>query len=212
MNKKLKEILRPIYRRIVIGMLSNYRLRRLARQRPLKIVVGASMTSQPGWISTQMEFLNLLRPNNWKRYFSKNPIDAILAEHVWEHLSREEGVLAANICFQYLKPSGYLRVAVPDGFHPDPDYIEYVEPGGVGPGASDHKILYNYRTFNELFESAGFRVDLLEYFDENGQFHYKQWDPIDGMIRRSKRFDKRNSDRKFNYTSIILDARKLSSI
>ena len=80
-----------------------------------------------------------------------------------------------------------------------------------GPDAADHKVLYTYRTLREIFESAGFRVDLLEYFDENGEFHHKDWDPNDGMIRRSKRFDHRNRDNQLNYTSIVLDAKKCIS-
>lgn len=34
-----------------------------------------------------------------------------------------------------LKPGGYVRVAVPDGFHPDPAYIEMGRPGGYGTGS-----------------------------------------------------------------------------
>ena len=51
-------------------------------------------------------------------------------------------------------------------------------------------------------------IDLLEYFDEKGEFHYKEWSPHDGMIYRSKRFDERNQNDLFNYTSLILDAKK----
>jgi predicted SAM-dependent methyltransferase len=49
---------------------------------------------------------------------------------------------------------------------------------------------------------------LLEYFDERGTFHYHDWSPADGMIRRSARFDSRNVGGHLAYTSIILDAKK----
>lgn len=207
MKLLLKNIVHPIYKLAKV-MLSRYRLKRLVKQRPCKIVVGAGGIFQYGWIPTEIEYFNLLKPDDWERYFSNNLIDAILTEHVWEHLTKEQGIIAAKKCFQYLKPSGYLRVAVPDGLHPDPKYLEWVRPGAVGDGAKDHKILYTYKTLKEIFELVGFKVDLLEYFDEKGEFHYREWDPNDGMIHRSKRFDERNREGKLNYTSIIIDAWK----
>src|SRR5450631_4653063 len=118
-----------------------------ARARPRRLVVGASGICEAGWIPSDIEYLNLLNAGDWKTYFDKASIDAILAEHVWEHLSVDDGLAAARRCFEYLKPGGYLRVAVPDGFHPDPKYIDHVRPGGSGPGADDHKVLYNHATF-----------------------------------------------------------------
>jgi len=120
----------------------------------------------------------------------------------------EDGLIAACNCHMYLKPEGYFRVAVPDGFHPNAEYIDYVKPGGIGAGAEDHKILYNFRSLESVFMHAGFHIDLLEYFDEKREFHYKEWSPQDGMIYRSKRFDERNQNGLLNYTSLILDARK----
>ena len=54
----------------------------------------------------------------------------------------------------------------------------------------------------------GFEVRLLEYWDEQGVLHQAHWDPAQGRIRRSVRFD--TKDRGFPYTSLILDARKRS--
>jgi predicted SAM-dependent methyltransferase len=151
----------------------------------------------------------LLVENDWACYFSPNSVDAILAEHVWEHLTSDKDVTAARNCFKFLKAGeGYLRAAVPDGLHPNPDYVESVMPGGSGSGAKDHKVLYTYRTFPEIFDSVGFEVFLLEYFDELGDFHHVDWNPSDGVIQRSRDFDPRNVNGKLNYTSIILDARK----
>ncbi len=204
----LKNKIAAAYARLEKEAFRRFGFRRLLKRNPCKIVIGASGIFQEGWISTDQELLDLLRPMKWKRYFRDQRIDAILAEHIWEHLRWEEGILAAGICFQYLKPGGYLRAAVPDGLHPDAEYIEWVRPGGIGAGAQDHKMLYTYKTFSKMFELAGFRVDLLEYFDENGQFHFKDWSPADGLIQRSSRFDERNAGAKLKYTSIILDARK----
>jgi predicted SAM-dependent methyltransferase len=196
--------IRRAYRRAVGAS----RLRRLEWQRTKRIVVGASGQFGKGWVPTDVELLDLLDPDGWERHLQPGSLDAILAEHVWEHLTEEEGVAAARTCFKYLSTDGYLRVAVPDGLHTASAYIEWVKIGGVGPGADDHKVLYTYKTIREVFERAQFEVVLYEYFDEEGRFHYKEWDPGDGMIRRSKRFDERNENGRLDYTSIVLDARK----
>jgi len=192
----------------VRGKRGSYRLKKLTKARPLRLVIGASGIYDTGWLDTDIEYLNLLNPKHWEVHFQRNSIDAILAEHVWEHLTIDEGLEAAKRCFEYLKPGGYLRVAVPDGFHPDEEYIEYVKPGGSGAGADDHKVLYSHITFADIFEKAGFRVIPLEYFDSEGEFHYIDWNPDDGKIHRSRRFDERNKDGRLNYTSLILDAYK----
>ena len=201
--------------RQAIGRFMHQRaLRRALDGQPVKrIIVGASGTEFEGWVPTNQDILNLLVESDWRAYFKPDSLDAILAEHVWEHLTQEEAVEAARHCFKFLKPGGYLRVAVPDGFHPNPRYIEWVRPGGNGPGADDHKLLYTYDTFRKVFTSAGFDVSLCEYYDEHGEFHGIDWNPADGMVRRSKRFDKVTFDRSksggdFDFSSIILDAIK----
>ena len=187
------------------------RLRKMqATPAPKRIVIGSAFRHDPGWVPTDIEFLNLLKPSDWDRFFAPASLDAMLAEHVWEHLTMEEARAAARTCFTYLRPGGYLRVAVPDGLHPDPIYRDWVKPGGASPGqlANDHKVLYNYRTLRDVFESAGFRVELYEYFDEAGAFQYRDWDERAGTIWRSKRFDKRNTGGKLVFTSIVADAVK----
>jgi predicted SAM-dependent methyltransferase len=185
------------------------RLRAIVRRAdPLRIVLGASGIHDAGWIPTEIGVLDILKVKQWSRVFAHNSIDAILAEHVWEHLTPEQGLLAARNCLRFLKPGGYLRVAVPDGFHPDPNYIDWVRVGGSGAGADDHKVLYNCQTFRGLFQDAGFEVELLEYFNPAGVFHASTWGPAAGKIYRSQRFDERNQNGALNYTSIIVDARK----
>jgi predicted SAM-dependent methyltransferase len=173
---------------------------------PLRIVVGSGGVVQDGWTGTDKACLDLLDPDAWENFFGKQRIDAILAEHVWEHLTLDEAVVAAKTCLRFLKPGGYLRIAVPDGNHPDRDYIRHVRPGGSGPGADDHKVLYNYELLSRTLSEAGFAIKLLEYFDEEGRFVFNEWDASDGMINRSSRYDERNRDGKLNYTSLIVDA------
>jgi predicted SAM-dependent methyltransferase len=207
--------LRPIVRCTRTFFRTRFGARRLRRafaaSHAPRIVVGSSGIFEPGWIPTEIEVLNLLRPADWKKFVSENSLAAILSEHVWEHLTTEEGAVAANTCLTYLRPGGYLRLAVPDGFNPDPDYREWVRPGGSGPGANDHKTLYTHESLGRLLSNAGFQVELLEYFDVAGQFHFTDWDPADGMIHRSRRFDERNHDGQLRYTSLIIDAVKPST-
>jgi len=97
---------------------------------------------------------------------------------------------------------------VPDALHPDPQYREQTRPGGSGPGATDHKVHYTHESLSALLHSAGFKVELLEYFDAAGNFHATEWAPADGMIHRSRRFDERNRGGTLRYTSLIVDAHK----
>ncbi len=104
-----------------------------------------------------------------------------------------------------------MRVAVPDGNFPNADYQNMIKIGGPGPAdhpAADHKIVYDYKRFMDVFTSAGFAVDLLEYCDENGRLHYNQWSFAAGKIYRSLLSDHRNSGGNLGFVSIILDAIK----
>jgi len=201
--------LRNNYHQAKFRRMQRRELKQALRDRPVKkIIVGAGGTQFEGWIPTNKEILNLLVESDWAAYLKPDSLDAILAEHVWEHLSLEEGARACRNCFAFLKQGGLLRIAVPDGFHPDADYIAQVKPGGYGPGADDHKVLYNYRTLAAMLEKAGFKTRLLEWFDEQGNFHHEDWNAMDGFVMRSTRYDQRNKDKPTAYTSLIIDASK----
>ena len=176
---------------------------------PLRIVVGSAALGSDAWIDTNVQYLNLLDDAHWQRAFRDHPIDAILAEHVWEHLTLDEGRRAAAQCFKYLRPGGYMREAVPHGNHPDPEYIQWVDVGGTGAGAYDHKVLYTHDLLRDVFESAGFAVTMLEYYDEAGRFHAVPWDKSAGWIHRCRdQAEKQHGAKPANYSSIILDATK----
>lgn len=161
-----------------------------------------------GWLCTDRDSLDITKSGDWYKHLRFLKLDNIFAEHVWEHLAETDTLLANKNCCNFLKRGGILRLAVPDGYHPDKAYIDRVKPGGNGPGAEDHKILYNYTTMRVSLEQAGFKVNLLEYWDENGQFHFTDWSNESGKVLRSKRYDDRNIDAKLNYTSLIVDALK----
>jgi predicted SAM-dependent methyltransferase len=170
-----------------------------------RIIVGAGGHGQRGWIATDATSLDLLHEADWRTVLAEGSVTAILAEHVWEHLEPSEALAAALRCRRYLRPGGRLRIAVPDGLHPDPAYREAVRPGGNGAGAADHRMLYTYRSLAGLLGAAGFTVHLLEYWDAEGVFHMAAWEAADGHIRRSARHDRRNADGMLRYTSLIVD-------
>jgi len=188
---------------------ANYKLlRAIKNQKEIRIVLGAGGTVYVGFVSTDYPQLDICSEVSFSRYLNPQTVSTFLSEHVWEHLSPEDGVKAVSNCFLYLKQGGILRIAVPDGFHPDVDYIAHVKPGGDGPGADDHKVLYDYHLLSALLEKAGFKVKLLEWFDEHGNFHHEDWNADEGLIRRSTRFDARNQSNPTAYTSLIIDAIK----
>lgn len=181
----------------------------------LKVIIGAEQDSQEGWVSTQLDTLNVLNLDDWQKNFAKNSIDCLLAEHVWEHMTFEDGIQAAKNCFRYIKPGGYFRCAVPDINFDNDWYQDLVQVGGPGPAdhpAADHKIVYDYKQLKSVFEQAGFEVELLEYCDENKVFHYKYWNELDGRIKRSYRFSPRNTEHELGMVSIIIDAKKVLKI
>ncbi|MFC4456321.1 hypothetical protein [Deinococcus sonorensis] len=182
----------------------------------MRVIIGAGEQRWDGWTATQRDELDLTDPASFERYFGAGQADALLCEHVWEHLSVEQGWAAARLCFRFLRPGGRLRVAVPDGLHPDPAYQQVVQVGGPGPAdhpAADHQVLYDHRSFVPLFEQAGFRVRRLEWWDEAGVLHTRRWAMQDGPVYRSVPLDHRNARYRegtgpAGFTSLILDALK----
>lgn len=179
----------------------------------MRIIIGAGRTAFPGWIATQEDELNLLKREDFARILGGEKAGAFLAEHVWEHMTEEEGRLAARNIYEFLAEGGYIRVAVPDANFRSDWYQNMVKPGGNGDPnhpAYSHRIVYDYKTLRAVFEAAGFECELLEYCDENGDFHYKYWNEADGHIGRSLRFDTRNSqaEGRLGMVSVIMDAKK----
>ncbi|WP_407272835.1 class I SAM-dependent methyltransferase [Radiobacillus sp. PE A8.2] len=178
----------------------------------IKLVIGAGhYNNNPGWTHTQENEIDLVNRRTWERTYKKNTIAAILAEHVWEHLSWEEGIQAAKICYDFLRPGGHFRCAVPDGFFKDTDYQHMVQVGGPGPKdhpCASHKMVYNYKTLTACLQTAGFEIMLLEYCDEKGDFYFTEWKKEDGVIFRSKKIDPRNQGDTLQFASLIVDAVK----
>ena len=191
---------------------------RAASHEPIRLVIGAAAplpyvgppgSSFAGWLCTSVSTLDALEANDWRNIFRPASVSTILAEHVIEHWTMDQFGSFLGIARSFLSPGGFIRIAVPDGLHPDAAYIESVKPGGIGPGADDHRVLYNYQTLSRLVSDKGFQCNLLEYFDEEGQFHPSAWNAEAGFVERSEQHDPRNQERPLAYTSLIVDCIRL---
>jgi predicted SAM-dependent methyltransferase len=177
-----------------------------AKGETVKVLLGAGATQQEGWLTTDLPTLDALKRADWRRLFPRSSIHRILADHVVEHWTEDQFSLFLRIIQPFLSSQAVVRIAVPDGFHPDPSYIEHVKPGGIGAGADDHKVLYDYVRMTRILSQEQYNYELLEYFDEAGQFHHCSWDPSDGFVHRSAEYDRRNKQHPVSYTSLIVDA------
>lgn len=213
----VKRLLRPLYAPFLRAYRNHASLKRqqgLIRVavdactesgKPLKVIIGAGDTQFENWIATDIPAFHVLKQEHWALLFQRESINRILAEHVFEHLTIEELDQFLQLARLYMSPGGRIRLAVPDGNHPDADYIAHVRPGGIGEGADDHKVLYNGELIAEVLEASSYECRLLEYFDASGEFHRQPWHADDGFIGRSAAHDERNVDGALNYTSLIVD-------
>jgi predicted SAM-dependent methyltransferase len=149
----------------------------------IKIIVGAASQRLPGWLATDIDTLNITQESSWSSLFRPGTIDNILAEHVLEHLSLNELHRVLAYAKKFLKTDGVFRVAVPDAFHPSRYYYNLVKPGGWET-PTQHKLFFDHEMLTRVAEQAGYRVRLLEYFDESGMFHKVDYSPNDGSIQR----------------------------
>ncbi len=150
----------------------------------MRIIVGAGGTSFPDWLSFNEEELDIRDPYQWAQLFEPESLDRILAEHVWEHLNNMEGFQSARNAHRYLKPGGVLRVAVPDGKHPDLAYINWVRPGNWLNG-DDHKVLYTAESLSRVLSLAGFTPIVRECWDDHGNLWSSEMDLADGYLFRA---------------------------
>jgi predicted SAM-dependent methyltransferase len=174
---------------------------------PLKVVLGSGTTDLENWVSTDYPFFDILKAKQWNFLFRSKSPQFLLAEHVLEHLTEKDVGIALSNAYKYLGPDGNFRIAVPDKNHPNTDYIEYVRPGGNGPGCDDHKSFWEIDSLSELAESIGYEVTPLECYNKEGVFYQsQQYDNKKGYIFRSRLNGVSNliSD----YSSLIVDLRK----
>ncbi len=182
----------------------------IRKNTPLKIIVGAAETHQQGWFSTNEQWLDITSEDQWHRFFGdRQLIRCIVAEHVFEHLTEAGALAALESMNKRLAPGGKIRIAVPDGYNPEPEYIRHVGIGGIGDDASDHKQLLNKDSLSKLMITAGLTVQHIEGYTKDGELITNQWHADDGFIRRSRQ---NNSKESWNFpdaaTSLIVDGSK----
>lgn len=175
-----------------------------SKQDKLKIIIGSGGTNYEGWIPTDLPHFDILKESDWKYFFNQNEIDNILAEHVLEHLSKSDVDIALHFASQYLKKGGCFRIAVPDGFHPDPAYIDYVSPTGKTGSLHGHLFLWDHLSLTEAALKAGFKTKLLEYYTKDKSLHFHPYSIDAGLIQRSKNVNYVSKEVQ-NYTSLVAD-------
>lgn len=205
--RNLEKHIRYAFRRVMIKL-------PVAAGVPMKIIVGAALTYQRGWYSTNEQWFDITRAENWVRVFKgKAPLTNVLAEHVFEHLTEEETRRSLKLISAHMMPGARIRIAVPDGYNPDPVYIKHVGIAGIGPDAEDHKQLLNSNTLTGFLEEAGFIVGVLEGYIKSGELVQKPIDSAEGRVLRS-RDNKKNMTDKVGWefaeanTSLIVDGIK----
>lgn len=153
----------------------------------VKIIVGAAETWRPGWYSTNEQWHNIASPADWERIFGgARIITHVVAEHVFEHLTHAEAAQALRLIADHMVPGSRIRIAVPDGYHPDPDYIRHVGINGIGDDASDHKQLLNVDVLSDLLAQAGFKPTLVEGYRRDGALVRSDWSEEHGYVWRSR--------------------------
>lgn len=175
----------------------------------MRIILGAGGTTQDGWIATEQRELDVRSPGDFEEFLGDSKVDAFIAEHLFEHLTPDETRVALANILDYLAPLGTLRIAVPDGYHADQNYIDWVRPGGVGPGCDSHHQLFNCDTLTTFLSEAGYEYILVEWWDEDGKFYsiYTHGtEASKGRVSRCYLNDERNADGQVRYTSLIVDA------
>ncbi len=159
----------------------------VAASQPIKIIVGAAMTHQAGWYATNEQWLDITRGTHWQRVFhGKALVTHVLAEHVFEHLTPDETRSTLRNMAKHMVPGGRVRIAVPDGYHPDPSYIRHVGIAGIGADAEDHKQLLNSDSLRQYLEEAGFQATLQEGYQSDGVLVQTALQGEHGLVVRSR--------------------------
>ncbi len=208
---------RIFIRKIFKIFLYNFRLLKfkiiLVFAKEVKIILGAALTSQKDWISTNEEWLDISNKEDWHRLFkNKKKLKRALAEHVFEHLSKSEMKSALGLIYFYLIKDGTLRIAVPDGNHPNPIYRKHTGINGIGADASDHKQFITYEYLKSVLEKCGFKCVLREGYLSDGRLVNEKLTSELGFIMRSRNNKLLNMKYGWNFedanSSLIVDAYK----
>lgn len=174
-----------------------------------KINVGGASRVIPGWVLSDIQQFDVTDVGHYVKAFGGNGFAAMRSEHMFEHLFPVQTEIAAAMSYLFMAPGGHFRIAVPDGYHPDPFFIHHVEAGN----RHQHKMLWTVDNMPPLFLKAGYDVQMREYFDRDGDFHkHRVEDEEADMAKWSKVWRVADEglvrDKLYGYTSLYFDAIK----
>jgi predicted SAM-dependent methyltransferase len=156
----------------------------LAHTPHLRLHLGCARNRLPHWVN-----IDLLRPGrsldlywDFRRGlpFPSNSVEAIFAEHLFEHLTYAQGIELMRECWRVLLPEGVLRIGVPDlgryvaSYLGEDDLIERVRPGrptrAIALGEPffwyGHQCMYDFETLDTACKTAGFAAVERSAFEE----------------------------------------------
>ena len=77
------------------------------------VYMGASTIQQPEFISLDITQLDVMKAEDYARWFCIFSVDSFLTEHTFEHIPEDMHEVAFRLMHKYLKSGGRLRIAVP---------------------------------------------------------------------------------------------------
>ena len=153
----------------------------------VNLILGAALTTQKGWFSTNEEWFDISQKSHWENLFhSKKRVKRIVAEHVFEHLTLNEMRFALNLIYKNLVNGGSLRIAVPDGNNPNKEYRKHCGINGIGADASDHKQFITFELLSNEIQKIGFKFILKEGYIQNRKLIQENINSELGIIMRSR--------------------------
>ncbi len=185
------------------------KIKRAAKKGIIKVLLGSADTNYENWISTDLPHFNITKASDWNFFFNKVKINNLLAEHVLEHLIKSDVDIVIRLAYQYLSKGGCFRIAVPDAWHPNPEYVKREsDTSNYYPPPHNHKSFWNIKSLSDLLISAGFTVEYLEYCNAKREIIPSGFDFNNGPINRS--ISKGFKCEMDNYSSLIIDAKKIN--
>jgi predicted SAM-dependent methyltransferase len=143
--------------------------------------------------------------------FDEKSISNILIEGRFEFMKQEEMVSILRMLYRYLSYGSTIRIAMTDGFHTNPEYIEKVRPRMVSKNNMGYKQLLNYNTLFNILDSCGFKVRFYEFFDDTKYFNKYSMDSERGYVQNSYFNNHENTDYFISNTHIKYFSKKESS-
>jgi len=139
-------------------------------QSPLKLHLGCGWLHKDGWVNVDlfMTRADIVWNLAGGIPLRDNSVDAILHEHLMEHLTLQQGYALAQECLRVLKPGGRLRIGVPDAGAcvasyaglADPDWANSQPTGLIAVQAlfyeHGHRAMYDAQTLTLMCRAAGF--------------------------------------------------------